>query len=308
MQERWNELGDFILRTLHWKLFFAFVSLSSGVISIKQDVSAEARHFWLGILALAAVVLVALLVRDVARWLSGSYHRDDAYQANARLVGVGYEEMKVTGWLRPDGSMQIRRSLRVRAFADRVERLDYYMFAREAPEGKTIEATAFSDSVAPFGTRKQSKVSIEFEYYKRSHDQSVGVVTFTPPLAKGQVTEFDYQDKLIAGSFAITPDKLATGMDREFFAWDITRPTRQLALKVNLDPDTPVTNASYDVWHGVTKMSHQHEYASIAGGWNDRSSAGPLLLSLDVQGPILGLSYVISWRPAGKVEPIPARG
>ena len=290
-------LLDSLIASWYWKLFFALLAVISGAIGVKGNVGADVRNFALGVLTVAALIVLFLLVVDIIHWLSqNAYQRSSAYQFNAKLYGLGYESLKIAALLNRDGSMTITRQIRLKAFTDGVSKIDHYMFAREAPrQGQAIQARIIG--------RKSESITPQLTIEHQSSDRFMGVVTFPHSLKRGDVVEYPYEETLPPGSFALTKRELEERrMPFEFVAWDIVRPTKNFTLKVRMTPETPIENPDHDAWFGQTRSSHEKEYRDTHGGWNDDQSEPSRELILDVPQPILGLTYAIKWTPAAQAQ------
>jgi hypothetical protein len=291
-ESKWEKVNAFVLGTYPWRLFYLILTVLAAV-SAYVSPTENIRVFALGTLFLALVSMLGMLMRDLFRLMTREhYERERAYDLNARFYGLSYESLEVEGTLHLDGSMVIRRTMKLLAFNDRVEKVDHYMLAREAPAaGQSIKAKITG--------RQTRNVELDLYVYLQAPDRSYNIVIFKPPLRRNEVAEYVYEEVLPAGSFAMKGDDLPPHMPYEYVAWDITRPTKNFVLRVVIPKGANVVTSDHDVWFGVTRMSHEREYGRVHGGYSESETNASKILTISVAQPVLGLTYVIKWLPAG---------
>jgi hypothetical protein len=94
---------------------------------------------------------------------------------------------------------------------------------------------------------------------------------------------------------------LALKGERERFEYTYTRisyPTDHLVIKIVFPPDFIPDEPAFDVWYGEGRVRHEREYGRIAPGFLSRwDSNKRLYLRLEVEYPLLGLTYLLRWHP-----------
>jgi hypothetical protein len=299
-----QSLIEIVVNSWQWKLFFGLLALAAGLVGIKGNVSSDVRNVLTGVVVLAILVLGWLLYRNLYQWNeNNTYYRRIAYHSTAALLGVGYERLEMIGYLKSDGAMVIERKAQIKAFATGIQKIDLYMFAREAPEGGEISAEVVGGTATPVGKRSVPVLTAELTYTKRSHDVYFGVLKFSAPLERGETYEFHLRESLLEKSFALSRSDMKADQSCEFLAYDVTRPVRHLNMKVQFFDYASFMNPKHDVWMGQTRMTLPREYEQTARSWKvPPAGQSPQVLELDVPGPVQGLSYVISWVPPTAVR------
>ncbi len=289
-------LIDLIRKSWEKDVFFLVLALIAGLIGIAgTSVPKEIRFGALGFMLLAFLVLGGLLLRDIWRWWQfDEFQRERAYVHSAEACGVGYESLRIVGHLDEDnGAIGIRREVELKAFSAPVTKIDQYVFV---PAGGDGGAEIEGKIIGMPGT---TRITITpFERLPTAHH---AILTFDPPIPRGETLGFTYEEVLNPGTIALT--KKQQGEKREpfqYLAWDIIRPVKDFALILTWGKGVPIANPKYDVWFGKTQVQHDREVARIKkeNWFQDSSNAADPNLSLKVRYPVLGgLVYVVRWDP-----------
>ena len=140
------------------------------------------------------------------------------------------------------------------------------------------------------------------EVLEQGTDSVHHAIDIEPSLALGDEIEFELQERVPPGTFALYSDQLeddATGYNS--FAWDISRPTNRLKLRVLIPTIARPAEGRFepDVWFAVGpgRVRQPIEYGNVKDKLVGESTGSHFALTLDVPFPKLGLTYAIKWVP-----------
>jgi hypothetical protein len=214
-----------------------------------------------------------------------------AHVLNSTLYGMAYEELSAHCTVHQDGSAVFRREIDLVAYSI-IGEVDHYMLLPEAPkESKDLLELANAKSLVP--DRKLTPEIIQLSSGRLSL-----LVYISPPMSPGDHIRYQVIEKSPPGLYAIT------GLEErkvpyDYFGWDISRPTRKLAVKVFFPEGISPKAFEYDVWYAVSQSRSRQakEYERIRGALQWVDEGARFSLALDVLYPVLGLTYVIKWTP-----------
>lgn len=214
-----------------------------------------------------------------------------AYVFNSRLYGRAYEELKAHCTIRGDGSAAFRREVELVAYSP-ISDIDVYMLLPEAPQnGEDRLRLAKVESLTPFmRIAEEPKRLSSGQIYLRMH--------FSPTLGPGQHVRYQVMEESSPGLYAITGLE-ERKMPYDYFAWDITIPTKALEVKVLFPEGVHPQKFEPDVWHalGQGQSTHNQEYERVKSLLIEQREGVFYTLVFEVPHPILGLTYVIRWVP-----------
>lgn len=226
------------------------------------------------------------------------------YIQMASRYGVGYDKLEVDCVIEADGSATVDRKVEVEAFSE-IARLDTFLLIP-----KQLPSAGKGDIGIDFlGVRSLTPgwhMSV-MHRAEQSRQLSAVVIEVSPPLSPGQHITYQMTEKLPPKLYAIgLAEEQLDGQEAhyDYFGWSVNRPTRRLSLRVyfpeNVKPDAYGGEASYyaSTAPGFASERLQHEERI-------RLERLPLLerergryvLRLDVDYPMLGLIYILRWRP-----------
>lgn len=294
-------LFDFVMRSRQREVFALVLAIVAGSIGIVgPSVPAELRFAAAGFVALAILVLASLVARDWWRLRNPEeYQRGRAYEYSGQACGVGYEGLRIVGHLNEtDGSMILRREVRLKAFGLKVSKIDQRVNVPNGPDtGAAITGKIIHGMIE--GDRTPVKITVSsFEQGPRSHH---AILKFEPQIQQNQVLAFTYEEALNRGAMALTlEDQKTRKEDFQYLAWDIDRPVKDFELRLSWRTGMPIANPRSEVWLGKTQELHDAEVKRITRlkGFRDNSATADPHLTLGVRYPVLGgLAYVLLWDP-----------
>lgn len=235
---------------------------------------------------------------------------DQSYTYLAGRYGMGYDLLEVECIIDDQGAATIWRTTALRARSG-LGSLDTYLLIPETtpsggprnidqPKVKSL-TTGWEVSVGSIRREKPSKLAAEIDIF--------------PPLKPEELLVFQMVEELPdQRTFAIGLNEGEISRRQEpldYFGWNINRPTKHLALRVN-----------FPEWAAPTLYNTQVRYASTSGFAAQRLQpeeqgrlARPRLedaqgnrrvLKLDVDYPVIGLIYELQWKPVPKTDsPMP---
>jgi hypothetical protein len=218
--------------------------------------------------------------------------RKVAYEVNSILYGFGYEDLAAHCTIRSDGSAAFRREVQLRAQSP-VHKLEVYMLLPEASEDG--ESVVNLDSVTSLTRFKR----IEHEVTRSSSGNIYLTLNIIPGVTPDDpLFEYEVSEHGSAGLYALHGEK-DRKMDYDYFAWDISRPTRKLRMKVLFPEGVQPLRSYHDVWHalGQAESTFEQEHDRVKELLKEGKEGAFYTLTFEVPYPILGLTYVICWRP-----------
>jgi len=227
-----------------------------------------------------------------------------AFRHYAKRYGISYHLMQVECSIREDGSALVQRRVTLEAYSE-VSELDTFLVIPESarPRGKERDI----DNVGIRSATPGWEVSPirAFEESGRLYTE----IPISPPLKEGQSITYELTEKLPPGLYAIGLSKkqLATRETPEdYFAWNISRPTRKLTLKVFFPEGVKPTVHGVEVRYASaaagfpSKRSHYEEKKRLERPFLGDPEGGRYVLKLDVDYPMIGLVYFLNWQPVPK--------
>jgi hypothetical protein len=229
-----------------------------------------------------------------------------AYVFNSRLYGRAYEELIVHCTIRKDGSAAFRREAELIAHST-VNDVDIYMVLPEALQNDKEQlqlagAASLTDFVQVTGKPTTGTptrpVNIVMKEKWSSSGQLYLVMSFSPELSSGQRVRYQVIEESMPGLYAVTGQE-ERKMPYDYFAWDITNPTKKLEMKVFFPEGVRPQSFGADVWHALGQgMSTQGiECDRVKEFLIERREGVFQTLVFTVPYPIIGLTYVVRWIP-----------
>lgn len=223
-------------------------------------------------------------------------NNQDYYDFSCALYGVARDQFSRTIDIHPNGDATIQLSMTINAVRQDVNSLEQ---AYSIPHG-TVH-TNVKDAVGEL--TNGSKVYLSTEDSTRT--TSVQRLSLQGPVLRGQqgalLRPFEWFSE---GAFAMTRAELERRKQAiEYSAMKLTYPSNSVRIEVHFPEGYRPEKLDYDVWYGLGEVRNRVEYARLVA--LDRS---PLAVrddlkrqvaTLQVQYPIVGLTYAITWLPAG---------
>jgi hypothetical protein len=210
---------------------------------------------------------------------------------NSRSYGRAYEELIAHCTIRKDGSAAFRREVELVAYSA-ITNIDVYMQLPEGPPSgggqlelaKVESLTRHRRIIAEPNTTSSGHMNLKMQ--------------FSPGLESGHHVRYQVAEESPPGLYAIT-GREERKMPYDYFAWDITIPTKSLEMKVFFPEGVRPHDFEPDVWHalGQGQSTYDLEYSRVKGSLIDRQEGAFYTLVFTVTHPILGLTYVIRWTP-----------
>ena len=224
---------------------------------------------------------------------------EQAYSYFASRYGIGYDLIQVHWTIANDGSATLQRIIEIEAFS-KIENLDTYLLIPESSEERQIDFVAV-DSLTKGRTVSLSDV-------KKELGRLSALTTISPPLNKGEKIRYSMSEKLPKGLYAIdlTSDELSKReSDYDYCGWNINRPTRKISVQVEFPqffkPNIFSSEVRYASASGFASVRTHYEEEQKSTPTLTLGPAGDrFLLKLEVDYPMLGLIYILRWRPIAK--------
>jgi hypothetical protein len=237
------------------------------------------------------------------------------YHTLSSRYGIGYQRLQVDCTIRPDGSAEVRRVVKVEAYSE-FDRLDTFLLIPESPpDGETRDIDLLQVA------SRSPDYNVSARGLLRQGGRLYAEIKISPQLSEGAVVEYEMVEHLPPGLYAIdlTPEQLSRReTDFEYFGWNINRPTRRLTLRAYFPERTKPTVYGLEVRYapaapGLFKRTTQREeQARLARPTLEGPVGGRYVLKLDVEYPMIGLIYILRWeplettsRPAASADAVP---
>ena len=251
--------------------------------------------------ATAALLAVALYFSLVI--LQRFALRDDArrtYQYTAKRYGFGYDAMHVECIIQANGSAIVQRTVTVHAYSE-LRELDTFLLIPEAPppgQNREIEFVTIKSLT--------EGVDVNLSDLEERFGRLSAVTVIAPPLGEGDALSFQTIEQLPQKLYAIglTPQDLgARETPEDYFGWTVNRPTRKLTIEVFFPENVKRPKGygalvRYDSPAGIPLKRIQHEEQKrIHKPSLTEQPGGRHLLQLEMEYPMIGLIYILHWRP-----------
>ncbi|MCO5182575.1 MAG: hypothetical protein M9965_01400 [Anaerolineae bacterium] len=234
---------------------------------------------------------------------------EPVYQYLARRFGVGHNSASFTCEIDDKGHSIVSRRLEVEAFSE-IETLDSFLMF---PEGNEDREDSSLDFVQLSTLDKDWRI-IEPEEgdtplikTKSIRPESQGLlieIDFTTTLRFGDYVRYLLIEKSTIPVFELghTQKQNERPINYEYFGWAISRPTRQLQLKVIFplieEPIIFRKEVRRSTTSGFKSPPIQHaELLYIPEPTYEKTRDGRIELSLSIMYPVMGLTYMIKWQP-----------
>lgn len=197
-----------------------------------------------------------------------------------------------------DGSSESINDVTLTAFAKQVRRIEYISATPSVPD--EIEGR-LEVSAEP---HHEAGVKIIHEILRSTTKECFWSINFIPDLRAGKTVNYRFKQKCLPHSFALNLDEMRQrGLDLEHYSQQITYPTARFSLRVAFASELSPETIDYDVWLGRGGVRHMEEFIRIsqAGFYSTGTDADNRIYGeLDVEYPIQGLRYAITWKPPQK--------
>ena len=227
-----------------------------------------------------------------------------SYKYVAGRYGMGYDRLEVDCTIGPDGSALVQRKVTLEAYSETGELDAFLLIPESQPPGEEAR------EITPVGIKSLSPGwDVSLAEISKALGSLYTVIKVSPPLSEGQSITYQMTEMLPSNLYAIglTEEELAAReTPYDYFGWNINRPTRKLSLRVwfpeGVKPDVysgEVRYASAAPGFPSERLQHEEQKRlkrpSLAGPEGNR-----YVLKLDVDYPMIGLIYVLRWRPPVK--------
>ncbi|MCC7355096.1 MAG: hypothetical protein IT330_15230 [Anaerolineae bacterium] len=234
---------------------------------------------------------------------------ENAYKFSAKRYGLGYDEMLIFVSIDKDGGATCLRHITVKAYTT-LEKLDQSLLIPEKdPEGKPRVIDIDDLKVEKGRTGRE----VSLGAIHQLDGQLIVEIVFTPTVYKDQIVDFRLTEPLPARLFAIDMtheeiEKRETRLD--YVGWHIDRPTSSLQITVRFPVGHRPSGYGHEVryariFKGIEKIRRQpDEENRLAGRLKlTKLDDGAYELVLPVDYPMVGLIYMIGWKPFEKNAP-----
>jgi hypothetical protein len=240
-----------------------------------------------------------------------------AYRANAQSYGYKYEKLDVRAIMGEDGSASVSRTMKVVPTSPELREVHHYLMVPGSREEIKESLSLIAEQISCDDLLRRLIIEKRNGKGGATFGRLRFVVKIEPPLGKRKRVEYELQETAPPGTFVLTKDQLPSGIEHEFFAWEISRPTKELLLEIKIPVRVATENQVFDVWRGTefgpstfvpefervrsftkAKVGHHQDSA----GWRRRieitRDRDYVICTLIVPYPTLGMRYVIKWSPA----------
>lgn len=231
-----------------------------------------------------------------------------AFQNAAERYGLAYESLDVKWIINSDGSAIVNREIEITA-TYRLDELDTFLAygSEQTGEGKPGEINRAFVEVESLTQR--SKISVKD--IRLTGSRLSALLGIVPPLTHGQSMTYRMRHQVPKGFYTIFRDSTGSDPNKDYdhSGWTISRPTRNLHLRVYL-PTGNVKPEEYDL-HVLyasasdfpTQRAHYEEGARAPQVELRETDQERYLLELSIDYPVTGLVYVLRWLPPLRSEP-----
>jgi len=277
------------------------VGFIAAVFGILPPVSDWIHLMVSGILGGLSFIYIFWLIVDISYALGQRWSGTDRirlHQVISRLHGLEYARLELYGKLDTDGSMVFTRTMEAVAHDEGINAIDHYM---HTPEALTRLGPTAPDIPVPTVEIIQGKHTATATIHRQSKDHLRFIVNFTPQLRVDNPVVYVTKEHYSKQTFAIFCDQLrevpTNVRDREYFAWDITHPTKSFKLEIEFPPNLHPKTFEPEVWRGASRVVKDNETMAIWESLKPVPRGDSTSLVLEVDYPLLGLTYVIKWKP-----------
>lgn len=224
---------------------------------------------------------------------------ENAYGYFAMRYGIGYGELGVDCTIRLDGSGQVVRNVKVEAFSQ-IKELDTFLLIPETspPDSKWDIDLLAVRSLSP-------DFNISIANVLEQDGRLSAKLEISPQLGVGQYMVYELTERLPPRLYAVdlTAAELASRETPiDYFGWNVNRPTRSLDLAVYFPEDTKPDSYGFEVRYASVapafpSENKQHEEEKRIRPALIGPEGGRYLLKLHVDYPMIGLIYILSWKP-----------
>jgi hypothetical protein len=203
---------------------------------------------------------------------------------------MSYQSYKATCAIDTSGAATFTREMALKAYSE-VANVTYYMLLPEYPpedehilDLMDLRSVDSDHEVHPVVEEEQISGRLRLE------------ATIDPPLRPGKELRLESPERATGPLFVFEKEP-GNSMDWDYFAWDVSRPTRRLEVSVVFPPGRRPLKPIHDVWYalGLSMIRHDAEYERVARNLEENREGVVSILRLSVEYPILGLTYVIRW-------------
>jgi hypothetical protein len=255
------------------------------------------------ILAVVIAFFLFLLAMRIITWSDG----EKTYKYSAKRYGIGYGSLEVSCILHLDGSAIIRRKLLVEAYS-RINGLETSLFVPE-----TSEPGSWNESINPRVEADAKDYIVSLGSVKTIEKKQFAQIVFAPELNEGKTLTFAMEQDVFPGVFAtaLSEKDVNKLKEKDYFGWNIDRPTRSLHLRVyfpeKMKPTVFGTLVQYNIaFSDIETARYQYEEQKrLKEARLVESDEGKPVLKLDIDYPMVGLMYILYWLPVPRKNDSP---
>ena len=282
------------------------ITILTGITTILSTAFPQA--FWIRWVSILCLVLLILFVsvrvfnqvgERLIEQFSERVQRDNepaeqSYNYSASRYGIGYDSVRVECVIERDGSARVKRQVEVEAYSD-IEELDTYLLSPEHDELRKIGVEDVN-SLTEGHRLKLLNVTKE-------RSTSSAIMKITPQLDSGDQLIYEMKEIAVANTFSIglnSAEKEARKNPKDYFGWTINRPTRKLAIHVYFPDDAKPkvfdVEVRFATASGMPATRYQREERKrLKKPKMMGPEGGQFHLRLEVDYPMTGLIYILSW-------------
>lgn len=280
-----------------FRVLGAILGVFTIIEAVDLAISGDSEAVRRAATAYLTLVVVAVFLYALSRFLRRASD-EGAYQRYAERYGMAYDELQLECTIDPQGSAVIERKVLVTAYSEISQLETALVVPEKAPEGAQWEFDL------PQAKSLDADREVVLEKVERGDGKISGRLLIAPKLIARDQFGYKMEERL-ANLFAIglTEDQLAGRRNpNEYFGWTINRPTRKLSMTIYFPDDFRPRLCDVAVKHasvapGLPSETYQNEEQKRLGMPHLVKQGKRFALKLDVDYPMVGLVYILSWRP-----------
>lgn len=299
MRQRFKSVGGRTLALLF--LFGSPISIISFLYSDvpvlwKGTIAGALGLGFLGVVGQALVLPVGDVIRDKQKAedaLARIQTPEGFFHCAAEHYGLRLERIESRAEMTEEGGESSVNTVTVTATKPMVTQIEHYtsggFTGGEPSDDVELKVHEPHDSAIKMTTRE----------LRTTPNSVFAILTFRPGLPVGVPLTYSYTETSPSGTYLTDRDEVHDlSLRCEYSSREIKYPTGFLDTKLVFPLGVECEDIAHDVWCDEGQIRHEDEYHRVAGALVDgREINGQYWLGLRVEYPILGLRYVILWRP-----------
>lgn len=288
------------------KVIVGIIGLIATLVRILPMVlSSPDNPNWLNIVATVFIVgsVLVLLVSFVVSYSNNSeVNEDQRYRETIQQYGLGYENVSVVCAINEHGGAKVKYRIRATAYRDISQLESYLEIPEELPSSNQRDVIETTEAEI---TRRADYGSERNFFHKTTDVKERMVSSFIdldPIVPAGTEVESTFYFTLPDGLYSINEPREIYNQrstQYDYFGWNIRFPTKKLEIEIEFPNSFEPTAPRADVCFSQPTLSGkpprrrlQEQYSKLR---QPRHQEGRHRLTLDVDFPLVGLVYFVTW-------------